>query len=182
MVDQNIKKVRILKKDLPNYVGNNDELFYQMRYRVVSEDKNRSSHWSPIHKLGSTSTLDEVGFDIEDIAGTSIPHNVIINSQVYLAVISWTMPALLITNPNNEQKILQEQQASIKNFDVYVQWKSAGGSYSSWRWAGTSQGTQYSTAYPYTGPTHIKFRVQKVTQIKQAFDAATYLISTEQAL
>ena len=61
MVDQNIKKVRILKKDLPNYVGNNDELFYQMRYRVVSEDKNRSSHWSPIHKLGSTSTLDEVG-------------------------------------------------------------------------------------------------------------------------
>jgi hypothetical protein len=28
----------------------------------------------------------------------------------------------------------------------------------------------------------MKFRVQKVTQIKQAFDAATYLISTEQAL
>ena len=181
MVDQNIKKVRILKKDLPNYVGNNDELFYQMRYRVISEDKNRSSHWSPIHKLGSTSTFDEVGFDIEDIAGTSIPHNVIINSSVYLAVISWTMPALLITNPNNEQKILQEQQASIKNFDVYVQWKT-GGSYGSWTWVGTSQGTQYSMTYPSTGPTHMKFRIQKITQIKQAFDAATYLISTEQAL
>lgn len=181
MVDQNIKKVRILKKDLPNYIGNNDELFYQMRYRVISEDKNRSSHWSPIHKLGSTSTFDEVGFNIEDIAGTSIPHNVIINTPVYLAGISWTMPALLITNPNSEEKILQEQQASIKNFDVYVQWKT-GGSYGIWTWVGTSQGTQYSMTYPSTGPTHMKFRVQKVTQIKQAFNAATYLISTEQAL
>ena len=181
MVDQNIKKVRILKKDLPNYVGNNDELFYQMRYRVVSEDKNRSSHWSPIHKLGSTSTFDEVGFDIEDIAGTSIPHNVYIDDSNHTAAITWTMPSLLITNPTDEQKIIQIYEGSLKSFDVYVQWKT-GGSYSSWRWAGTSQGTQYSTAYPYTGPTHIKFRVQKVTQIKQAFDAATYLISTEQAL
>jgi hypothetical protein len=181
MVDQNIKKVRILKKDLPNYIGNNDELFYQMRYRIVSEDKNRYSHWSPIHKLGSTSTFDEVGFDIEDIAGTNISHNVIINDVAHLAIISWTMPALLITNPTNEEKILQEKQASIKNFDIYVQWKT-GGTYGNWTWNGVSQGTQHSMTYPSTGPTHMKFRVQKVTQIKQAFDAATYLISAEQAL
>jgi hypothetical protein len=181
MVDQNIKKVRILKKDLPNYIGNNDELFYQMRYRIVSEDKNRYSHWSPIHKLGSTSTFDEVGFDIEDIAGTNIPHNVIINDLAHLAGISWTMPALLITNPTNEEKILQEKQASIKNFDIYVQWKTSG-TYGNWTWVGVSQGTEYSMTYPSTGPTHMKFRVQKVTQIKQAFDAATYLISAEQAL
>lgn len=178
MVDQNIKKVRILKKDLPNYVGNNDELFYQIRYRIVSEDKNRSSHWSPIHKLGSTSTFDEVGFDIEDIAGTSIPHNVIINNGI--AEISWTMPALLITNPTNEEKILQENQASIKNFDIYVQWKTDG-VYGNWAWVGVSQGTKYSMTYP-TSPTHMKFRVQKITQVKQAFDAATYLISSEQTL
>lgn len=181
MVDSNIKKITILKKDLPNYIGDNSSLSYQIKYRVVSEDKNRSSHWSPIYKVGETSTYEEVGFDINNVATTSIPHNVIMNSPVYLAGISWTMPALLITNPNNEQKILQEQQASIKNFDVYVQWKT-GGSYGSWTWVGTSQGTQYSMTYPSTGPTHMKFRVQKVTQIKQAFNAATYLISTEQAL
>ena len=180
MVDQNIKKVRILKKDLPNYVGNNDELFYQMRYRVVSEDKNRSSHWSPIHKLGSTSTLDEVGFDIEDIAGTSIPHNVYIDDSNHLAAITWTMPSLLITNPTNEQKLTQVYEGSLKSFDVYVQWKISG-SYGDWIWVGISNG-KYDMKYPSTGPTHIKFRVQKVTQIKQAFDAATYLISTEQAL
>ena len=180
MVDQNIKKVRILKKDLPNYVGNNDELFYQMRYRVVSEDKNRSSHWSPIHKLGSTSTLDEVGFDIEDIAGTSIPHDVRIDDSNHTAAITWTMPSLLITNPTNEQKLTQVYEGSLKSFDVYVQWKISG-SYGDWIWVGVSNG-KYDMKYPSTGPTHMKFRIQKVTQIKQAFDAATYLISTEQAL
>ena len=181
MVDQNIKKVRILKKDLPNYVGNNDELFYQMRYRVISEDKNRSSHWSPIHKLGSTSTDDETGFDINNIAATNISHNITIDKPNHMASITWTMPALLILNPTPAQKILQEQQASIKSFDVYVQWKT-GSTWGNWTWAGTSQGVQYSTTYIHPGPTHMKFRIQKVTQIKQAFDAATYLISEEQDL
>ena len=181
MVDKNIKKVRILKKDLPNYIGNNDELFYQMRYRVISEDKNRSSHWSPIYKLGSTSTFDEVGFDINNISTTNISHNISIDKSNHMASITWTMPALLITNPTTAEKILQEQQASIKNFDVYVQWKT-GLTWGSWTWVGTSQGAQYSMTYPTTGPTHMKFRIQKVTQVKQAFDAATYLISDEQDL
>jgi len=180
MVDQNIKKVRILKKDLPDYVGNNDELFYQIRYRIVSEDKNRFSHWSPIHKLELTSTFDEVDFDIEDIAGTSIPHNVYIDDSNHTAAITWTMPSLLIPDPNSEQRLIQAYEGSIKGFDVYVQWKTSG-SYGGWIWVGSAN-RKYEMKYPSTGPTHIKFRVQKVTKIKQAFDAATYLISTEQAL
>ena len=181
MVDSNIKKITILKKDLPNYIGDNDSLSYQVRYRVVSEDKNRSSHWSPIYKLGSTSTFDEVGFDINNISTTNISHNISIDKSNHMASITWTMPALLITNPTTAEKILQEQQASIKNFDVYVQWKT-GLTWGSWTWVGTSQGAQYSMTYPTTGPTHMKFRIQKVTQVKQAFDAATYLISDEQDL
>ena len=180
MVDSNIKKVTILKKDLPNYIGDNSSLSYEIRYRVVSEDRNRSSHWSPIYKVGETSTYDEVGFDIEDIAGTSIPHNVYIDDSNHLAAITWTMPSLLITNPTNEQKLTQVYEGSLKSFDVYVQWKISG-SYGDWIWVGTSNG-KYDMKYPSTGPTHMKFRIQKVTQIKQAFDAATYLISTEQAL
>jgi hypothetical protein len=180
MVDSNIKKVTILKKDLPNYIGDNSSLSYEIRYRVVSEDRNRSSHWSPIYKVGETSTYDEVGFDIEDIAGTSIPHNVYIDDSNHLAAITWTMPSLLITNPTNEQKLTQVYEGSLKSFDVYVQWKISG-SYGDWIWVGISNG-KYDMKYPSTGPTHMKFRIQKVTQIKQAFDAATYLISTEQAL
>jgi uncharacterized protein (DUF2141 family) len=47
MADANIKKTRILKSELPPI--NSDTLKYNTRYRVISEDKNRTSHWSPIY-------------------------------------------------------------------------------------------------------------------------------------
>lgn len=43
-----IKKVTILKKDLPPVNSNNQ---YAVRYRIVSDDKNRVSHWSPVYLL-----------------------------------------------------------------------------------------------------------------------------------
>ena len=46
MVDSGIKKSKVLKKDLPTI--NSLQEGYEVRYRVVSEDKNRTSHWSPI--------------------------------------------------------------------------------------------------------------------------------------
>jgi uncharacterized protein (DUF2141 family) len=47
MVDSNIKKTRILKSSLPPI--DHDTEKYNIRYRVISEDKNRTSHWSPIY-------------------------------------------------------------------------------------------------------------------------------------
>lgn len=41
----NIKKVIVSKNSLPPV--NSDEETYIVRFRVVSEDRNRSSHWSP---------------------------------------------------------------------------------------------------------------------------------------
>ena len=63
-----------------------------------------------------------------------------------ISSITWTMPALLISNPTAEQKILQDKQASIKSFDVYVKWK-INGTWKDWTWGGVSQSTQYSTQY-----------------------------------
>jgi hypothetical protein len=48
MADQGIKKVIIPRSSLPP-AGKNGE--YLVRYRIVSEDKNRYSHWSPVHKV-----------------------------------------------------------------------------------------------------------------------------------
>jgi hypothetical protein len=53
------KKVTIEKKDLPPLSPNGE---YLIRYRVISEDKNRTSPWSPIY------TLDAKPF-IEDVLG-----------------------------------------------------------------------------------------------------------------
>ena len=47
MADANIKKTRILKSTLPAIYS--DTLKYNKRYRVISEDRNRTSHWSPIY-------------------------------------------------------------------------------------------------------------------------------------
>lgn len=41
-----IKKARILESNLPAI--NSVTQGYEIRYRVISEDKNRTSHWSPI--------------------------------------------------------------------------------------------------------------------------------------
>jgi uncharacterized protein (DUF2141 family) len=47
MADSNIKKLRIPKASLPPI--DYDTLKYNTRYRIISEDRNRTSHWSPIY-------------------------------------------------------------------------------------------------------------------------------------
>lgn len=183
MADVGIKKTIIKSSELPPTLGNNEMLKYNFRYRILSEDKNRFSHWSPISEIEIENTFDETGFDPNNPSGTNIPHQVIVTKSRHTAECSWTMPALLIVNPTEQQKILQEKQASIKEFDVYVQWKTSG-IFSDWTWVATSNGTQFSMNYLHGNgsPDHIKFRIQKVTLIKQPFNAATYLVSDEYEL
>jgi hypothetical protein len=50
MADQGIKKAIVKKEDLPSFNGKTQR--YSIRYRVVSDDKNRYSHWSPYHSIG----------------------------------------------------------------------------------------------------------------------------------
>lgn len=58
MADPGIKKVIIPKAKLPAISGENQG--YVVRYRIVSDDKNRTSHWSPQYKLnlGPVDTID----------------------------------------------------------------------------------------------------------------------------
>jgi hypothetical protein len=51
--DSQIKKVVIKKEDLPAFNGTTQK--HSVRYRVVSEDKNRSSHWSPYYSVSNPS-------------------------------------------------------------------------------------------------------------------------------
>ena len=53
MAQNGIKKVIIPKESLPAYNGTNQS--YTVKYRVVSEDKNRMSHWSPQYTLTTAS-------------------------------------------------------------------------------------------------------------------------------
>jgi hypothetical protein len=49
MADANIKKLRVLKSSLPPI--DHDTLKYNLRYRIVSDDRNRTSHWSPVYNI-----------------------------------------------------------------------------------------------------------------------------------
>jgi hypothetical protein len=52
MVDAGIKKIIIKKQEFPPLAKLEEEVYgYFLRYRVVSEDKNRFSHWSEITPL-----------------------------------------------------------------------------------------------------------------------------------
>lgn len=46
MSDKNIKKLIIKNSDLPEILAKEEG--YLIRYRIISEDKNRISHWSPL--------------------------------------------------------------------------------------------------------------------------------------
>jgi hypothetical protein len=59
MVDANIKKLRVLKSSLPPV--DHDTEKYNLRYRVISEDRNRTSHWSPIYNSDGNNVIGTSG-------------------------------------------------------------------------------------------------------------------------
>ena len=59
MANSRIKKVIVLKNNLPAVGPNND---YLVRYRIVSEDKNRYSHWSHLWKLQAHDVVGVGGY------------------------------------------------------------------------------------------------------------------------
>jgi len=73
MADSGIKKAIILNNELPAI--NPETNGYEVRYRVVSEDKNRASHWSPSFVVDS-------GFTYE-------PGLISFNKNGSIAVFSW---------------------------------------------------------------------------------------------
>lgn len=67
MADSGIKKSTILKSNLPPVTSDNK---YAIRYRIVSDDRNRSSHWSPIYYIDAEPVVYGTG-DVQ-VLGSSI--------------------------------------------------------------------------------------------------------------
>lgn len=97
MADQGIKKVKISNSELPQI--NSDIEGYKIRYRIVSEDKNRSSHWSPTLIIKPEYTF---------IAG-----NIVVSKQSSHINIIWD--AVTISKNNNIVRKVHE-------YDVWIRW------------------------------------------------------------
>ena len=72
--DKNIKQGKILKNNLPGALGSDNGLIYSVRYRIVSDDKNRTSHWSDVKNLtiGSVVQLTSSSYSLTHSNSTHI--------------------------------------------------------------------------------------------------------------
>jgi len=95
--DAGIKKVIIPKSKLPGFFGANKK--YVLRYRFISEDKNRTSHWSPVYKIIAEDTPEE------------ILNSIIIDKDHRVINLAW------------------QPQQHIEEYFIYVKWNNAGWEY-----------------------------------------------------
>lgn len=96
-IDPGIKKAKISVDDLPSI--NSSTGGYSVRYRVISEDKNRVSHWSPVHlvrpeytfvpgliKFSSGNQIANITWDsvtiLKDTATVQQINNKVLNSNI----------------------------------------------------------------------------------------------------
>ncbi len=95
--DQGIKKVIIPKSKLPGFFGNNKT--YVLRYRFISEDKNRTSHWSPVYKIVAEDTPSEI------------------------------LNSMIIDTNNRVINLTWEPQKNIEEYYIYIKWNNGGWQY-----------------------------------------------------
>lgn len=90
--DQGIKKIIIPKSKLPGFFGNNRQ--YVLRYRFISEDKNRTSHWSPVYKIIAEDTPVEI------------------------------LNSMIIDTSNKIINLAWEPQQNIEEYFIYIKWNN----------------------------------------------------------
>ncbi len=95
--DNGIKKVIIPKSKLPGFFAENKK--YILRYRFISEDKNRTSHWSPVYKIIAEDTPTEI-----------------LNSMV-------------IDTTNKLINLVWEPQSGMEEYYIYVNWNNTNWEY-----------------------------------------------------
>lgn len=92
--DSGIKKIIIPKSKLPGFLVSGETNIYVLRYRFVSEDKNRTSHWSPVYKIIADSTPVEI------------------------------LNTMVIDKTNKVVNISWQPQSNILEYHIYVNWNN----------------------------------------------------------
>lgn len=150
--DAGIKNATVLKEDLPAFNANN--LGYFVRYRIVSNDKNRYSHWSPYYFL--------LKGEIQDV-----PCAVTITGTSPKAVnLVWQHPKVSADS----------QEISIfKEYDIYLKTNLSN---DKWSYISSSASTQFSTLLP-SGITWFMVAVQVPVYPKTYSSDAAIFTSTQ---
>ena len=140
-----VKKVIIKKQDLPAFDGVSQN--YLVRYRITSEDRNRTSHWSPKYKVNVEPEIDR---ELLPTPEPWIAHSVVPSENKQIINVVWTPPANLRSD-----------------FDLYVKWGA-----DEFIYVLSIQTSSHTILVP-SGYTTVKFAVQVPTFPKQRFTKAT---------
>lgn len=127
-----VKKVTITKKELPPLTPNGE---YLLRYRIISEDKNRTSHWSPIYTLdlrrvvkGPDETDPDLTFAASNVSTTSNlinkEHFFILGQMVMFSAGGGTAPNTQL-GPLAENVPYYVRPASTESFSLWTSEASA---------------------------------------------------------
>jgi hypothetical protein len=123
MANEVIKKVKVEQDSLPTLSSLTEK--YDVRYRIVSEDKNRTSHWSPIVTI--------------DPQYVYVSGNISIVSSG-ITTVAWDTVTIKI----GTQVIRQ-----AKDYDVWVKWSRAAGN-GDWNYVQRISGNSISLVHPST--------------------------------
>lgn len=123
MNNEVIKKIRISQNDLPTINSITEK--YDIKYRIVSEDKNRTSQWSPI-----------INIDPEYIY---VPGNISIVSSG-ITTVAWDSVTIKIGT-----QIIRQ----AKDYDVWVKWSKPAG-LGDWNYVQRISGNSINLVHPTT--------------------------------
>ena len=142
-----VKKVIISREDLP--AVDLDTRSYNVRYRLISEDRNRVSHWSNIYNLESP------------IITPITEYAIVVTNADDLVTVTWNL----------------NQVPETAYFDVWVKWVgNSSESLYPWQYLATITDNQYAMVFPTnipdpTGgtelPKKIRVAIQRPTYPKE---------------
>jgi hypothetical protein len=170
MADSGIKKVFYKSQDFPlvqfttHIVSGREEildLYYAFRYRILSEDKNRFSHWSRIKKIIMPDVTTPFPYDSD--ARISISKGG--NPEVVTAV--WTKPSAT-DNPSEYENIFNK----INIYDVWIRWTDTNNATESsngwtpWQYVTTVSSNTFSTLKPNASYKTVQIAIQIPTTRK----------------
>ena len=101
-----IKKLSIPYVELPAI--NSINAGYSIRYRIISSDRNRNSHWSPVYLI--------------EPAFTYVPGNIQFHKAGGIATIVWDSVSITKVYEGTTYSI-----AKAKEYDIWVRWDRGGG-------------------------------------------------------
>jgi hypothetical protein len=168
-----IKKVRIASAELPfiqfttemNQLLSRveiDELYYDFRYRIISEDKNRTSAWSPIERIVMPDVTTPFPYTSDQRIGISENGA---NPKVITAI--WTKP-LAADNPSEYENIFNK----INIYDVWARWTETNNAtelssgWTSWEYVTTVSSNTFSIVKPNADYKTVEIAIQIPTEIK----------------